>query len=106
MAQGAPRYWQIGKDLKGTQESICSQNWSATLSNLGTISMGFRDSLFLSRQADFKTITVKVNGVSIQPSNDPDGWLYDASSNAITFRRGAFPPNAIIQVTYKAICRP
>ena len=105
-AQGAPRYWQVAKELKGVQESICSQNWSATLSNIGSITFGYRTQFFLSRQADPKTLKVKVNGTTVK--EDPqDGWQYDATNNSVNFTKSQIPPpGATVQIEYKAICLP
>ncbi len=105
-AQSSPRYWQVAKDLKGVQESICSSNWSATLSNIGSITFGYRTQFFLSRQADPKTLKVKVNGTTVKKSAQ-DGWQYDATNNSVNFSKSSIPPpGATVQIEYKAICLP
>lgn len=105
-AAGAPRYWQVAKELRGSQQSLCTQNWSATLSNLAAISFGYRGQFYLSRQADPLTIRVKVNG-SVIKQNAQEGWTYDSTSNSILFSKKQLPPpGATIQVEYKAVCLP
>lgn len=105
-AASAPRYWQVAQELKGSQQSLCTQNWASTLNNLAAISFGYRSEFYLSRQADPKTLVVKVNG-SVIPEDAQDGWAYESTSNAIHFSKTKLPaPGATIQVEYKAICLP
>jgi hypothetical protein len=96
----------VAKQLKGVQTAICSSNWSATLSAIGSISFGYRTQFFLSRQADPKTIVVKVNGTVVKESQR-DGWIYETSSNSVNFGPAQIPPpGSTIVVEYKAICLP
>ncbi len=103
---GGCRYYEVTKQLHGIYEHITNANWGTTLSNLGSITFGYRTQFFLSRQADPKTITVKVNATPIKQSAQ-DGWTYDPSTNAIVFSKNAIPPpSSTISVQYKAICLP
>jgi len=104
VANSAPRYWQVAKELNGIKESICNSNWAGTLSNIGSITFGYRTQFFLSRQADPRTIKVKVNGNTVK--EDPqDGWQYESSNNSINFSKSQTPPpNSTVAVEYKAIC--
>ena len=105
-AFSAPRYWQIAKELRGVRASICSSNWANTLSNIGSVSFGYRTQYFLSRQADPKTIKVKVNGTVVK-QDIKDGWQYEATNNSVNFSKSQIPPpNATVVVEYKAICLP
>ena len=105
-ASAGQRYWQAAKDLRGVKESICSSNWAATLSNIGSITFGYRTQFFLSRQADPKTIKVKVNGTVIK-QDAQDGWQYESTNNSVNFSKSQIPPpNGTVVVEYKAICLP
>ena len=105
-ASQGPRYWQLSKELRGARASICNSNWSATLSSIGSITFGYRTQYFLSRQADPKTIKVKVNGTTIKQGKQ-DGWQYEAVTNSINFSSSHIPPpSATIAVFYQAICLP
>jgi hypothetical protein len=96
----------VAKQLKGVQTAICSSNWSATLSAIGSITFGYRTQFFLSRQADPKTIVVKVNGTVVKESAQ-DGWTYENSSNSVNFSKSQIPPpGGTVVVEYKAICLP
>jgi hypothetical protein len=100
------RYWETAKELKGVQESICNPNWAGSLSNIGSITFGYRTQFFLSRQADPKTLQVKVNGTTVKEDSD-DGWQYDPTNNSVNFSKSQIPPpGATIQIEYKAICLP
>lgn len=105
-ARSGPRYWEVSTKLKGVQESICSSNWAATLSNIGSITFGYRSQFFLTRQADPKTIVVKVDG-QIVPQDPNIGWTYNASDNSILFSKPSIPrPGTTTQVSYLALCLP
>jgi hypothetical protein len=105
-ALSTTRYWEVAKQLKGVKESICFSNWAGTLSNLGSLIFWHPITFLLSRQADPKTIRVKVNGRPIK--EDPqDGWTYELTNNSINFTKSQIPPpGATIQVDYKTICLP
>lgn len=105
-AGSGPRYWDVAKQLRGVQESICNVSWASVLSNLGSVSFGFRQDFFLSRVADKSTIVVKINGRTIKQSST-DGWTYNASNNSLSFTKSSIPaPGATITVDYKVLCTP
>lgn len=104
-AQPGTRYVDVVKALKGLNESICTPNWSTSLSNIGAISFGYQSSFLLSRQADISTLLVEVNGRVVQKG--AQGWNYDAASNAIVFSKVAIPaPSSTIVASYRALCLP
>jgi hypothetical protein len=103
-ASSAPRYWEVAKQLKGVRGSICAKNWFGFPSS--SINFGYLKQFFLSRQADPKSIRVKVNGRPIK--QDPqDGWTYDLTNNSINFSKSQVPGLGMtIQVEYQAVCLP
>ena len=99
-AKAAPRYWDIATQMQGVTASICSTNWSNTLSQLGAVTFGRKRSFALSQAADPNSIVVKINGQTVT-----QGWSYDTSSNSIVFETGSIPAaGAQIVVTYKTQC--
>jgi hypothetical protein len=46
------RYFDVAQQLGGLQISICNANWGQTLSQLGSLTFGYRSQFFLSRPAD------------------------------------------------------
>jgi hypothetical protein len=103
-ASSAPRYWEVAKQLKGVKESSCISNWAYSLFHTSAIGFGYRTQFFLSRQAEPKTIRVKVNGRPIK--QDPqDGWTYNSANSFIQFTKSQIPePAATIEVEYQAVC--
>lgn len=104
-AVSGPKYWEVAKDTNGLQLSFCEKNWGGQLSQIGPYTLRFNRVFALSRRADPKSITVKVNGAII-PESTMDGWWFDSTSNTITFTHSRVPPaKAIVQVDYKALCQ-
>lgn len=99
-----PRLWQVGKELKGVQESLCSQNWAATLSNIGSMVFWYRTQYFLSHAPNPDTIVVKVNGRRVK-ADPQDGWQYDPTNESINFSKAQIPPpGATISISYQLAC--
>ena len=102
----ACRFYTISKTLRGIYEYIGNPNWGNSLSQLGSITFGYRTQFFLSRPAHPGSISVKVNGRSVLQSS-ATGWTYDGTSNSVNFSSKAVPPaNSVIEITYRAICLP
>lgn len=98
----APKYEEFVQLTSGYPESICSSNWSQTLTNLGDAAFGLRRRFNLTEPADpSQPITVKVNGAVVSSSS----WSYDPAAEAISFSPGNAPPEgAVIEVEYFAEC--
>jgi hypothetical protein len=89
--------------MKGVQASICDQNWSNTLNQLGAVTFGLRSEFFLSRPADPATIQVKVDSQTV--AQGAAGWTFNANANSISFGVSSTPQvGSTITVTYKARC--
>lgn len=95
------RYLAVVQSTRGVVASICDQNWSNTLSNIGAVTFGLKKQFLLSRIADPTTIEVKVNGSVV--AKGASTWLYEQTDNSIVFNT-APAANSTIQVKYKAIC--
>ena len=105
-AEAAPRYIEVQQQLGGVFESLCTPNWAVALSNIGSITFGYRKQFFLSRQADVPTIQVKVNGQPVAESATA-GWVYEAITNSVVFAENSIPPpGAAVEVQYQAVCLP
>jgi hypothetical protein len=103
---GQCRYFAVAKALRGVTDTISSANWGRALSQLGSITFGYKTQFFLSRPADPSTIQVKVNGATV-PKSSTSGWTYDGASNSVNFSPAAVPKSgALIEVSYKALCLP
>ncbi len=81
----------------GILASICDSDWSASLTNLGWLSISLADTFPLSEQPVIaSTITVQVNGVEVT-----NGWYYDAALQAVVFEPDYVPDDGdTIDVDY------
>jgi HYDIN/CFA65/VesB family protein/ASPM-SPD-2-Hydin domain-containing protein/centrosomal CEP192-like protein/flagellar associated PapD-like protein len=95
------RYMQVAMRTGGIAESICSQNWGQTLTNIGLGTFGLKKQFQLSSDPVPVTISVTVNGMQVQPP----AWSYDMASNSVVFTaNSAPPPSATITITYTVKC--
>ncbi|MCC7383023.1 MAG: choice-of-anchor D domain-containing protein [Deltaproteobacteria bacterium] len=101
-AFAAPRYANFRQLTGGIGLSICSQNWSQTLAQLGSAAFGLQLHFILSEPAETtQPIEVRVDGV-LQPSS---AWSYDAASGAINFLPASAPAeNSVVEVKYTPAC--
>ncbi|MCB9644085.1 MAG: hypothetical protein H6728_13500, partial [Myxococcales bacterium] len=105
-APHAPRYLELSQALEGKQASICENNWSTLLRELGALSFEDRQEFPLSRIPDPNTIFVRMGGRTI-PQSSSNGWSYSASKNAIIFAITAAPPyNSHVEIDYQTKCLP
>jgi len=105
-ADAAPRYHDAVGQLNGQFESICNNDWTTMLQNIGLDVFALRTAWSLSRPADPSSITVRVNG-SVVSQGSTNGWTFDQSTNAITFHGSAVPaPGSRVEVQYTARCLP
>ncbi len=65
-------YVEVANGTGGILASICQDDWSQTLTQLGWLSLSLADTFPLSHEAVPSTIEVKVNGIDVTT-----GWIYD-----------------------------
>ncbi len=98
-AEAGTRYHELVQVVGGSIGSICSDDFSVTLNQLGLTVAGLSRKFTLSDENPEETsITVKVNGSEIQ-KDFQNGWTFD---NGSIFFQGAYvpPPGAKIDVSY------
>ena len=95
-ADPGDKYIDVQEAYPGVFDSICTCDFSQTLTNIGWSSAGFLSTFFLSQvPGDPAAIAVDVDG---QPAG---GWTYDAASNAVVFGQSWIPDAfATIAVRY------
>lgn len=96
-ATGGLRYDALVSQVGGDVVSICSTDWSATLSQISRSAFGLRASFTLSGVPNPSTIEVRVDGVITS------GWTYDDEHNRVVFDQ--LPPQgASIEIRYELDC--
>jgi len=98
-AQAGTRYHELVQKVGGSIGSICSDNFSVTLNQLGLTVAGLSRKFTLSDEnPEESTISVKVNGSEIQHDYQ-NGWTFE---NGSIFFQGGYvpPPAATIEVSY------
>jgi hypothetical protein len=111
---GDERYETVVDALNGRLQSICDQDWSDNMRQLGLDSIGLQVEFFLSRAATESSLSVCVrNGSSTapcQPATETsdgatNGWFYDPAANSIVFNAGSVPARGSrVEVRYDAFC--
>jgi hypothetical protein len=108
---GDARYETVVAELNGRFQSICDDDWTSMMQNLGLDSLGLQIEFFLSRAADPATLTVYVttNGTESEVSQSTEGsssgYFYDATSNSIVFNPQSIPERgSTIRVVYETFC--
>ncbi len=102
-------YAFVVNQTNGIRDEICTNNWSATLQNLGKTAFGFRTVFYLNAVPDLtQGVTVLLNGVAVPASSGgKTNWSYDAASNAIVFDPQVTPgPGDTLTVSYTVGCLP
>ncbi len=97
-------YDYVANETGGVLASICEQDYSGLLQDIGKVAFGLKRQFFLTRQAQANTIEVKVRG-----SVCTDGWSYDLPSNSIVFdeTHACMPqPGDQIEIHYETLCIP
>lgn len=105
-AAPGPKYLRVARSLGGVSASICSPNWSNTLSQIGAASFARQSRFKLTRTALSSSIVVHVNGKRIQrhPTN---GWSFDVASNSVVFAKTAtIDVGSVIKIDYQVSCQP
>ncbi|OGQ10274.1 MAG: hypothetical protein A2138_16555 [Deltaproteobacteria bacterium RBG_16_71_12] len=109
------RYHVVVDELNGRFQSICNEDWTGMMSQLGLDSMGLRIEFFLSRAAQPDAIDVCVRAT---PSSScvaqtetsegaANGWFFDPATNSVVFNGSSVPPRGgRIEVSYGTACYP
>lgn len=96
------RYVEVANELHGAVGSICSDDYTPLLDQIGSIVASLATAFPLGAAPDPSSITVTVNGQTV-PEDAQNGWQYDPNSNSITFAPSAVPPGcAQVQIQYTA----
>jgi len=96
-----PAYQQLITATGGSMASICATEFSSTMTSIVSQAAGSASPYKLSKTPISSTIVVKVKGVQVANSAS-NGWVYDASANAISFAGSATPAAGdAITVTYE-----
>jgi len=102
-ADGGERYIEVQEATGGIFHSICDDDFTSAIKDIGNIAFGLKKQFFLTRSADPTTVKVWVNGTECsQPA-----WVYDAPSNSVIFDEfGSCMPKAgdKVKVWYKTVC--
>jgi hypothetical protein len=102
-ADGGDRYIEVQEATDGVFHSICDDDFTSAIKDIGNVAFGLKKQFFLTRSADPTTVKVWVNGTECQQP----AWVYDAPSNSIIFDEyGACMPATgdKIKVWYKTVC--
>ncbi len=100
-AVGGDKYIDVADNTDGFFASICSDDFSAPVTNMARSSAGMKSTFALTETpSDVSRLEVVVDGQDC-PSDAIDGYTYDATANSITFHGTWYPDaNAIIEVAY------
>jgi hypothetical protein len=107
-ADAGKRYIEIQEATGGEFGSICDQDFSQVLQDIGNKAFGLQKGFYLSAQADGAPGNIKVwvdSGSGYVECNS--GWVYDAPTNSVVFDpTGTCMPEAgdEIKVWYKMVC--
>lgn len=84
------RYQTMAEAFGGLQASICEEDFSTIMSELGLLSAGLYTSFRLSYAAVPETLEVLVDGAGVQQS-ETNGWTYDETYDMLYFHGAAVP---------------
>jgi hypothetical protein len=95
------RYIQLAQSTNGVVESICTQNWAASLADISKNIYGPARRFPLKQQpGDPSQIEVVVNGQLVQL-----GWHYEPATNTVVFDEASTPPaGSSVEITYPLGC--
>ena len=95
------RYRAVAGAMGGIVASICEQDFSGIMSELGISAAGIRTSFGLTYPAVLESIDVWVDDTQVLNDSD-NGWTYDSSTYYLTFAEAAIPPRgSVITVSYE-----
>ncbi len=97
------RYLEIAELTGGYQDSICAEDYSEILAQIGLDLSGLNDTFYLDDLPQPDSIQVLVEGVEI-PNREINGWVYSGAKNAIVFDGYAVPrPGMSVVVYYEVL---
>jgi hypothetical protein len=104
-AERGTGYLEVTNQVGGIDWSICTEDWSEVLTELGLAAAGLKQEFFLSLVPDESTIAVTVE--------DPDGtvtpyvvgtdWTYSRPRNSISFTEFTPSPLSVVSITYEVL---
>ncbi len=93
-------YKSLASASNGTQESICSTDFTSAVTNIRARLVQILTDFKLKQIPDVSTITVFINGQS-SPQDAANGWTYESTGNLVRFHGTAIPPaDAAIVVNF------
>lgn len=100
-ADAGSRYLEAAVLTQGLTESICVEDYSNILTQVGLKVAGWQTTFALSSLASPGSLAVTVDGIAI-PEREVDGWQYDIGQNAVVFSGRAVPrPGMWVVVDYE-----
>lgn len=107
VSEGCPNTWPgtryraVAEATGGISASICEQDFSGIMGELGISAAGIRNSFELTYPAVVESLEVWVD--ETQVFEDPvNGWAYDSTTYFLTFAETAIPPRgSVITVNYE-----
>ncbi len=97
-AEPAPNYMEVVDNVDGHFLSICDEDWSTFLTELGLEASGLKKSFQLRRIPVESTLVLTIDG----DEPDPSIWSYDRQRNSIDFPIEHVPAElAIVRVEYE-----
>lgn len=105
-ATAGARYAALARALGGRVESICTEDWGATLARLSGVAFGLEGRFVLSANpAGDPTVTVDGNPRPRVNQVGQTVWTVDPATRTLEFERGFAPgEGALVEVTYTVGC--
>ncbi len=98
------RYVDLAQRTGGVYDSICNEDFSPLVYELGLNISGLRSEFHLSRFPDELTLAVKVGAEGEVAEEVQEGWIYDCLQNRIVFDTDHVPPSLHrIEVSYTVV---
>ena len=102
-ASPAERYLQAAKLTNGYRYSICREDFTEVMAQIGLDLSGLQTIFPLAEVPDPESLEVEVDEVLI-PEREIDGWQYDAGDNAIVFHGQSVPRGGMdVTVTFNIL---
>ena len=100
------RYVDLAQRTGGVHDSICNEDFSPLVHELGLNISGLRSEFHLSKFPDELTLVVRVGPEGEVAEEIQEGWIYDCEQNRIVFDGEHIPPSLHrIEVAYAVVPR-